>query len=86
MDFECDCIGDTGGKIEQSQCLSQEVRGKKLLNICVYFSVYKNLFSKMIVYIYKFISSNERQKCYFILPTKKGRQATIANYRILTDF
>ena len=39
MDFECDGIGDTGGKIEQSQCLSQEVRGKKLLNICVYFSV-----------------------------------------------
>ena len=36
-DFECDGIGDTGGKIEQRQCLSQEARRKKLLHICLYF-------------------------------------------------
>ena len=30
-------LDDTGGKIEQTQQLSREVRGKKVQHICLYF-------------------------------------------------
>ena len=36
-DFECDGIGDTGGNMERTRRFSQEVRGNKCLDICLYF-------------------------------------------------
>lgn len=36
-DFECGGTVDTGGKMEQTRCLSQQVMGNIFLYICIYF-------------------------------------------------